>query len=178
MQQENLQEFYNLLKDEFPKLSDSCIYKILFCLLERLKKHGNNIWFSRYEGKKFWISEKKLRNVIEYLRDIWILELSHTTISTNEKRLINKEIHKCNVYRISDCFVDMILSFQRFVKKTFKYIDPIVFMQKHFRYLEKTRYFKFKHNWNHYIINKMGKYKGVIYCWESNTIVSPLSLLL
>jgi len=175
--QTNLQEFYELLKQEFPDLSNSSIYKILFSILERLKKHGNNIWFSRYEYEKFWVSEKKLRNIIEYLRDIGILEFSHTALSTNEKRLLRKEIFKCNVYKVSENFINMILSFQRFIKKTFEYIDPIAFMKQNFKYKEKVRYFKFKHNWNHYVINKYWKYKWVIYCGETNSIVSPLSLL-
>lgn len=173
---ENLQEFYELLKDEFPKVSDSSIYKILFSLLERLKKHGNNIGFSRYECDKFWVSEKTLRNIIEYLRDMGILDLSYTTISTNEKRVLNREVFKCNVYKVSDSFLEMILSFQRFVKNTWKYIDPVAFMKQRFKFIEKRTYYKFKHNNQHYVISKYWRFAWKIFHTEWNEIISPLSL--
>lgn len=172
----NLLEFHNLIQEEFPKVESNKIYKILFSIQARLKKH-TQIGLSRYEYDKFWVSQKTLRNIIEYLRDFWVLEFSHSTLSTNKKRVINKDFQKCNVYNVSESFQEMILSFQRFIKKTFEYIDPIVFMKRYFKYIEKRTFYKFKHNSRTFIISKKWRFQWVILDTQDMRIVSPLSLL-
>lgn len=174
--QPNLQEFHNLLQEKFPKIDSKVIYQILFSIHGRLKKH-QKIGFSRYEYEKFWVSEKQLRAVIDYLRDFWVLEFSHTTMSTNKKRIINRDFQKCNVYDVSESFREMILSFQKFIKNTFEYVNPIVFMKNHFKYKQTPRHFIFKHNGVKYIISKFWKFSGVIFDTSTKKIINPLTLL-
>ena len=171
--QGNLQELHDLIQDAFPKIESRVILKILFSIKERLSKY-EYVWFSRYED--FGISEKKLRGIIEYLREFWILELSHTTISTKKKRLLNWDIVKCNVYTIPKQFKEMFLSFERFVRKTFEYINPITFMKTHFSYIEKRAFYAFKLHWVKYKIHKRWKFAGKIFDTSEKKIVNPLLL--
>lgn len=172
----NLQEFHDLLKDEFPKVESKKLYKILFSIQARLRDFWD-IGFSRYEYDKFQVSEKTLRNIIEYLRAFWILEFSHTTMSTKKARILNRDFQKCNVYKVSEDFKEMIESFVRFCKKTFEYLDPIVFMKRYTQYIEKRLYYSFKIAWVKYKIHKWWPFKWKIFDCANCKIINPYDLL-
>jgi hypothetical protein len=141
--QDNLKEFHDFIQQAFPKVKSPSIYKILFSIQARIKNF-EEIGLSRYEYDKFQVSERTLRGIIELLRDYGILEYSQTIISTNQKRIINRDYQKCYTYTVSNEFKEMFLSFERFCKNVFEYINPIEFMKKYLRYTEKNSFYFFK----------------------------------
>jgi len=172
----NLQELYDFIYDAFPWIESKVIYKVLFCIQARLTKF-NYIWFSRYEAYKFGISERKLRAIIQHLRDYWVLECEWMTLSTNTERLISWNYQKCNIYTIPEEFAQMFKSFWKFVKNVFEYINPILFMQRYFAYKEKSTYYSFSHKGIKYKIHKRGNFKWVIFDCMNKRIVNPYELL-
>lgn len=164
--QQSLQELHEFIKEWFPKLQDKVIYKIIFSIKERLTKF-KYVGLSRYED--FWISERRLRQVIDYLRNYWILVYHHTTLSKKKERL-------CNAYTIWEWFIEMFKSLERFTKNPFVYFNPLDIL-KHFQYKEKRYGLIFKVRWVKYIIPKLGKFAWKIYSTGTNTIVNPYELI-
>ena len=171
MKNRNLQEILELLQDSFPKVSQKTLIKIIFTL----KARESQFWligFSRYESDKFNIWERTLQKIIYFLRDFWLLEYK-------QKKLRTKWDFLCNIYTLSSDFVEMFRSLEFFTKKIFEYLDPIIFMKRFFSYkLDlKKKCYKFKINWNRYIIQTKWKFKWKIYWIEENKIINPFDLL-
>lgn len=167
----NLQEIVELLKEYFPRVKDKTLIKIVFTIKAR-DSQFKTIWLSRYEANKFWVWETTLQKIINFLKEFWILEFAWT-------RLRNKWTHICNYYLLSEDFKSLFSSLKMFIKKTFEYIDPIVFMKRFLSYTydTSTKTYKFKVNWNRYIIKTTWRFKWKIYWIEENKIINPLTLI-
>lgn len=167
---ETLQEIQELIQEHFPKISVKSITKIIYTIKARSERFAR-VWFSRLEASSFWIWETTLQRIIDFLREFWLLEY--------QWRVLRKKwVHYCNVYTISEDFKNLFKELEFFVKKTFRYIDPIIFMKRFFQYKKvSTHRYVFKANWNRYIINLTWRFKWVIYWVEENKIINPYELL-
>jgi len=166
--QNNLQEILELLQEQFPKISSKSLIKIIFSIKAR-DRDFDYIWLSRYEWDKFWVSQLQLRNIIEFLRDFWILEKVWM-------RKRKDKLFLCNYYKIADEYVDIFRELEYFIKKAFDYIDPLNFVKTFFRAKLKWGYYTFKYNGNKYQLATRGRFKNVIYSIADNKIVSPYTL--
>lgn len=156
------------LREIFPNISQKQLWKLLLTLKCRYKTF-DRVWISRKEATRFWLSERQLQAFIVYLRNIWILELIWRAKASNG--------FLCNVYKIGKEFISLFDNINWFVKKAFKYLNPLEFVKSNFRY--KTRYWKleFKHNGNKYIIHRKGRFKDKIYWIIENKIINPYMLI-
>lgn len=172
MQKNNLQEILELLQQNFPKVPEKSLIKIIFSLKAR-DSQFDFIWFSRLECGKYWIWEQTLQRIIYFLRNFWLLELKG-------KRLRSKGTYLCNIYKLSDDFVEMFRSLEFFTKKIFEYIDPITFMKRFFSYkldnIQKCYRFKDK-EWNKYLIALKWRFAGKIYWLTQDKIINPYELM-
>lgn len=171
MKNKTLQEILELLQEHFPKVPQKSLIKIIFSLKAR-DSQFDLIWFSRYESNKYWIWEQTLQRIIYFLRDFWLLELKW-------KRIRSKGVYLCNIYKLSNDFVEMFRSLEFFTKKIFEYLDPIIFMKRFFSYKldNKEKCFRFKVNWNKYIIAFKWRFAWKIYWIEENKIINPYDLM-
>jgi len=156
------------LKKNFPNLSENQIWKLLLTIKARYKTY-TVIGISRLEAIRYWMSERQLQSFINFLRESKAL---------NKIRMIKckKNAFKCNVYRLSEWFIEWLNEIKDFVKKTFTYIDPTNYVKSRFSYKIKYWKIKFKVNWNRYIIHQKWRFKNVIYDVWNNCIISPLLL--
>ena len=172
---QNLQEILELLQEEFPKVKEKSLIKIIFSLKSRVSLYSNwNIGFSRTEYVNFGLSEATLQKIIYFLRDYWILEKVWIKKITPKNPT---EFKYCNIYKIADFFLDLLKDLEFFTRKVFEYINPIEFMRKYFKFTFKYWLYKFKHNWNRYYINTKWKFKNVIFWETEQKIINPLFLL-
>ena len=157
------------LQDIFPKIKPKQIWKLLITIKARIKKY-NVIWLSRLEAIRFWLSERQMQSFIYYLRNVWAI---------NKKWMVKgwNNCFKCNVYSLSEWFLEEINKIKDFVVKKFEYIEPLEYMLARFNPV-KHKYWKYHFivNWNRYIINERGKYKWKIYWCEENKLINPLLL--
>lgn len=86
-------EIKNQLNKYFHIKNEKLVNKILWSIKWRQECYWE-VWFSRHEFDKFNTSEKVLREVIDNLRQNWLLVLKWKRKSNNNKFL-------CNVYEIS-----------------------------------------------------------------------------
>lgn len=173
--QNNLKEILELLKENFTRTNEKVFIKLIFSLKSRETIYWNsNIWLSRKEYLDYWVSETQLQEIIMFLRDYWIIQKVWTR-KINSKS--SEKFKYCNIYKIADYFLEMLKELEFFSKKVFEYINPIVFMQKYFKFTFKYWLYKFKHNWLHYIINTKWKYRNKLLCCEDRKIINPLSLI-
>lgn len=169
--QSNLKEILDLLQDKFPKVKEKTLIKIIFTIKAR-NNQFKSIGFSRCEADEFNIWEKTLQNIIYFLRDFWILELKW-------RKLRSKWTYLCNIYNLSQDFIKLFDSLEFFAKRVFEYIDPIIFMKRFFsfKFDNKEKCYKFKVNWNRYIIAIKWRFANKIYWIEENKLINPFSLL-
>jgi len=153
------------LKEIFKTFAEKQIYRILLSIKSRNNKY-NDVWISRKEWKKYWLSEKQMRNFINFLRDTWNL-----TIIWKRK---SRSWWLCNIYKLSEWFIEWLKIIRGF---TFKYIEPISFVKRHFIYKKKYWRIKFKVNWNRYFIQLIWDFPWVIYWVEENKIINPYLLM-
>jgi len=167
----SLQEILELLQDNFPKIKQRILIKIIFMLKWRNNQY-KNIGFSRYEASKLWLSQPTLQKIIYFLRDFWILEYKWKVLRTKWDFL-------CNIYNLSQDFISLFNDLEFFVKKTFQYIDPIVFMKQMFTYTydKVTKCYKFKVNWYKYLISTRWRFAWKIFWLSENKIINPYSLI-
>lgn len=170
---DNLQLLHSFIKETYPKLEDRKIIKIIFSIKARLQ--FTDLWISRYEATKFWVSERTMRWIISLLRNYWLLILVWKKKSTSY--LWKKEWRLCNIYKMSDSFIDMFHSLEFFAKKMFEYIDPLTFIKTYFRVKFKRWIYKFELNWNYYQVATRWKFMWKIYWFTENKIINPYELL-
>lgn len=167
--QTNLQEILELLKDNFPQVSDRTLIKIIFTLKAR-DSQFDKIWLSRYESDSFNVWQQTLQRIIYFLRDYWILEYTW-------KRIRSKWTYLCNLYKLNDNLVQIFRDLEFFSKKMFEYINPLVFMKRYFSYKFRYWIYTFKINWHKYIIQTRWPYRDVIYWIHEDKIINPYELL-
>jgi hypothetical protein len=165
-----MDDFFSLLQNRFPFINKKNA-GLIFCMISwRLNKFWNNIWLSRCEWERLNISQERLRSVIYFLRDFWILKYKKKAFSKKKSLL-------CNVYEITEGYLEMFESFEFYLKK-FKYVDPLDFMLTYFKiHKNKPKFYMFKIDWLHYRVSKIWRFTWKVYSCESNSIINPLTLL-
>ena len=167
--QEEIKDILELLKENFPKIEERILIKVIFTLKARHSQY-KSIGFSRCESDKFKCWEATLQKIIYFLREYWLIEFTW-------RRLRSKWVYLCNLYKLSDPFIDMFERLEFFTKSIFQYINPLEFMRKYFSYKFKSWIYSFKVKWQKYIIQTKWKYKWVIYWTLENKIINPYQLL-
>ena len=157
------------LKDIFPKLTERKIYRLLLTIKARYNKY-KVIGISRLEATRYGTSERQLQSFIDYLRESWAIEKIDMVKCKNNA-------FKCNIYNLSEWFINWLQEVKDFVKKTFKYINPLDFVKARFPYKIKNGKLKFEVNWDRHIIHLRGRFKGVIYSLNEDKIINPQRLI-
>lgn len=67
------------------------------------------VWISRKETDKFQTTERQIRDIIQNLRDAWLLKLKERRQSTKNKYL-------CNVYELSQEFKQILNLLQNYIE--------------------------------------------------------------
>lgn len=146
-------------------ISEKQRYRILLTIKTRFQKYWI-VWLSRLEASKFWLSERQMLNIINYLRTSWNLLLKWMTKCNNNK-------FKCNVYSLSNEFIELLKWISWYIKNTFKEIDIVQFIKSRFDYKKKNNKLIFNSDWIKYIVQLRWKFKNMIYDCYNNKIVSP-----
>jgi hypothetical protein len=152
-------------------LSDRKEYKILLAIKQRYKKYWK-IWISRLEYNRFWLSERKMNEVIKLLKSKWLI-LFYKSVKWNNNA------YKCNQYTISEEFKSLLDGVVEFTKKVFTYIqytpDDVINYISQFSQLKKKQW-KFTINWSKYIVADSWKWRWKIFSVEENRIISLITL--
>lgn len=156
------------IHDIFPNFTEKKIWKILITIKARYKTYGT-IGISRLEASRFGTSERQMQYFIDYLRESEaIRKLTMVKCKNNA--------FKCNVYTLSEWFIAWLNEVKDFIKKEFKYINPVTYVKSKFTIKKEWSKLKFKVNWNRYIIHTRWKFKNVIYDVWNNCITNPTTL--
>lgn len=165
---QNLINLLSFFKNEFPKIQEKKLLKIIFTLKSREEKYWV-IGFSRLESPKFWLSEASLRKIINFL-------IKNEILVFFWKRLRKEKDFYCNVYTIWWKFNKIFKEIKFFAKKIFNYFDPILILN-YVSFKEKRKKYIISHKWANFIIQKTWKFKNKIYSCEDNCIIDPNLLL-
>jgi hypothetical protein len=74
--------------------------KILWAIKWRTFKY-NIFWLSRHEYKKFWITENRLRLIIETFKKEWLIEIV-------EKKMLEWHMIACSVFKATDKLLSIL----------------------------------------------------------------------
>lgn len=162
-------DFIDFFKLQFPKIDEKKLIKIIFTLKARNEKYWD-IWFSRLESQNFWLSEFTLSKIINFL-------VENEILIKKGKKLRKERDFYCNIYILSDSFIQLFNDLKFFGQKVFEYIDPIVWMNRFVNFIEKRKKFNFEVKWKKYFIPKTWRFKGKIYSIDDNKIISPSTLI-
>lgn len=89
---------------------DDTIKAILRSLSWRSKAY-KQFWFSRHEYKKFWLTERTLRTIINQLKAFWYIEQVW-----QEKYTEMGQPRRRNIFRATQKLFDMVASFTESIK--------------------------------------------------------------
>jgi hypothetical protein len=155
------------LHDIFPRISENSMYRILLSIKQRYEKYWHT-WLSRYEWEKFWVSQRQMVYLINYLRESWAL--------ITKWKARTKWWQYCLIYTFSDWFKEWLSSVKAFIKKVFTYIDPLSYIKSKVKTTLKRWRHYFNISWNWYFISTRWRFKNVIYSMSENKIVDPLTI--
>lgn len=151
-------------------ISERKEYKILLTIKARYKKYWV-VGLSRHECSMFWLSERKMYEIINYLRDNGLLRwIKRVKCSSG--------LHSCHVYSITER-LQAILNELKELKKEFTYItytpDDVINYVSSFA---KKKYWqwKFEREWILYIVADRWKWRWKIYDTVNNRIVSLITV--
>jgi hypothetical protein len=102
-------EIKNILNNCWLKIkNEQVINKIIWALKGRFEKY-HDIWISRKEFLKFWVTERQMYLIIEELKDLWLIKLNWY------KRIINNKYKIC-IYEISSVLKQIFWLLSYFIK--------------------------------------------------------------
>lgn len=151
-------------------ISDIKQYKLFLAIKKRYEKYWL-IWISRCEWIRFWLTERKLRTVIKILESTWLLIF--------EWKRMTKNWFKCNIYKLSDEFIEFLEKVREFTKPVFTYIkytpeDVIEYVSSFAK--KKYNQWKFDINWIKYVVNERWKWRWKILDTQNQKIVSLITI--
>jgi len=161
------QELLEQLLSEFPRIDQSAMFSILRSIKARSDTY-KLIWLSRLECDKYWISQRQMHNLIQYLKDYWY-------ISYERKTLPKWKVHLCCMYSLSDIFSNFLFDLFNKVKKVYQRIDVIAFIKQNFNHKKTIWFITFKYSWIKYRVNLFWRYKHMIYDTRNNCIINPIT---
>ena len=148
----------------FWKIKPKSFWLICQIIKYRNKKYWK-IGLSRLEHSRIWLSQRELQKIINYLRKNNLLKKIDMIRWNNNKFL-------CNIYELSNDFVNYLQTIKEFAKKQYlSIISNIEAIQSRFSYINKKNKIIFEKNWIKYIIQKKWKFKDKIYDCYNNKIV-------
>lgn len=149
-------------------IQNRSLYKIFLSIKKRHQKYWT-IGLSRHEWEKFWLTEMKLRVFIDKLRhDGKLIFIKKTRCTRSDKY--------CNIYQLSQEFIDFLSSVHEYVKKeivTYTPDDVLDFVRTFAK--KKSTQWVFDRNWIKYVVNERWRYRGKILDTQNMKIVSLLS---
>lgn len=151
-------------------ISERKEFKILLTIRARFRKYWI-VWLSRHECSMFWLSERKMYEIINYLRDNWLFRwIKRVKCSSG--------VHSCHVYWITERF-QTILEWVKEIKKEFVYQeytpDDVINYVSSFA-KKKYRQWKIEIKWNLYIVADSWYWRWKIYSCNENKCISLITL--
>lgn len=149
-------------------ISERKEYKILMTIRARYKKYWV-VWLSRHECSLFWLSERKMYEIINYLRDNWMFRwLKRVKCSS--------WLHSCHIYWITER-LQTILSELKEVKFEYKIYTPDDVLSYVSQFAKiKYRQWKFSIQWIYYTVASEWKWRWKIYDTQNNRIISLITI--